>query len=62
MKTGVSSYSFSRLFKNPGYTLFNVIEDAKKIGFDTHLGGVFRQVPYASGNLLNDVMIAAVSG
>ncbi|GHU59869.1 hypothetical protein FACS189444_5990 [Spirochaetia bacterium] len=35
MKTGVSSYSFGRLFKNPGYTLFNVIEDAKKIGFDT---------------------------
>ncbi|GHU73700.1 hypothetical protein FACS189450_13960 [Spirochaetia bacterium] len=35
MKIGVSAYSFYKLFKNPGYTLFDVIEEVRKIGFDT---------------------------
>ncbi|GHU15085.1 hypothetical protein FACS1894163_00660 [Spirochaetia bacterium] len=35
MKIGVSAYSFYKLFKNPGYTLFDVIEDVRKIEFDT---------------------------
>jgi sugar phosphate isomerase/epimerase len=35
MKIGVSSYSFSRLFRNPGFSLFDVIKETRKIGFDT---------------------------
>jgi sugar phosphate isomerase/epimerase len=34
MKIGVSSYSFERLRKDGAYTLFDVITEVKKIGYD----------------------------
>jgi sugar phosphate isomerase/epimerase len=34
MKIGVSSYSFSRLYKNGAFTLFDAVEYVRKTGFD----------------------------